>query len=130
MFLNGKNQYDIVNTYKLENKYIPILKKLNGNSILLLYLSRLAWREVFSSVSYRFSQFLTARTLCREKVVEVWGRRLRICKLFSTKLLLERTGSGTTSNQLSRCTTLLHLVWTTLPTLGKLILNMWGKKLV
>ena len=41
-------------------------------------------RKVFPSVSYLFSQFFRAGILCWEKVVQVWGLRLRICDLFET----------------------------------------------
>ena len=50
--------------------------KVQRNSILLLQLSRFA--------STCFSQFLRARTLCWEKVVQICGQRIRICDLFET----------------------------------------------
>ena len=65
---------------------------IDGNSILLLQLSKFAVRNFFPSVSYFFSQFLRAGILCWEKVVQVWGKRPRICDLFKTLFLLERTG--------------------------------------
>ena len=71
----------------ISNSFLP-----NNNSILLLQLSRFAVRKVFPSVSYFFSQFLRAGILCREKVVQVRDRRSRICDLFETLFLLERTG--------------------------------------
>ena len=55
-------------------------------------------RKVFPSVSYFFSQFLRAGILCREKVVQVRDRRSRICDLFETLFLLERTGKKVTNN--------------------------------
>ena len=54
-------------------------------------------RKVFPSVSYFFPQFLRAGILCCEKVVQVRGCRPRICDLFETLFLLERTGK--TSNK-------------------------------
>ena len=68
-----------------------------SNSIMLLRLSRFAVRNVFPSGSYFFSKFLRARILCWKKVVQVRGRRPRICDLFETLFLLERTGK--TSNK-------------------------------
>ena len=55
-------------------------------------------RKVFPSVSYFFSQFLRAGILCWEQVVQVRGRRPRICDLFETLFLLERTGKTSNKN--------------------------------
>ena len=61
---------------------------------LLLYLSRFAIRKVFPRVSYLSSQFLGAGVLCWEKVVQVRGRRSRICDLFETLFLLKLREQG------------------------------------
>jgi hypothetical protein len=53
----------------------------------------------FPTLSYEYRNNMKNRFVfpCWEKVVQVWGRRPRICDLFKTLFLLERTGK--TSNE-------------------------------
>ena len=51
----------------------------------------LPWEKFFLVWVIFFPQFLRAGILCWEKVVQVRGRRPRICDLFDTLFLLERT---------------------------------------
>ena len=66
-----------------------IWKKEREKKVFCCYiLSCCALRKILSSVSYLFSQFLRAGTLCWEKIVQVRGTRPKICHLYGPFLCL------------------------------------------